>query len=152
APTRRWPDVGTRLERRHRRLSRPRWDRSTDPPRRDRPGERRCHPFLRPAMAQSRTPRLHRHARYRQWPERRVDGGSTMKIWEDDDQVGAEGNGKEHEQYGGGDDYEIEAEPWWRDPATIPPREFLYGRHLVRKDISATIGAGGRAKTTYCLF
>jgi len=45
-----------------------------------------------------------------------------MKIWEDDDQVGAEGNGKEHEQYGGRDDYEIEAEPWWRDPATIPRR------------------------------
>jgi len=75
-----------------------------------------------------------------------------MKIWEDDDQVGAEGNGKEHEQYGGRDDYEIEAEPWWRDPATIPRREFLYGRHLIRKDVSATIGAGGRAKTSYCLF
>ena len=75
-----------------------------------------------------------------------------MKIWEDDDQVGSEGNGKEHEQYGGGDDYEIEAEPWWRDPVTIPRREFLYGRHLIRKDVSATIGAGGRAKTTYCLF
>jgi hypothetical protein len=36
----------------------------------------------------------------------------------------------------------------WRDPATIPPRQFLYGRHYIRKTIGATIGAGGRAKTT----
>ena len=47
---------------------------------------------------------------------------------------------------------ELECKPWWRDPATIPPREFLYGRHLVRGDISATVGAGGRAKTTNSLF
>ncbi len=39
-------------------------------------------------------------------------------------------------------------EPWWRDPATIPARQFLYGRHYVRGTIGATIGAGGRAKTT----
>jgi hypothetical protein len=36
----------------------------------------------------------------------------------------------------------------WRDPATIPPRQFLFGRHYIRKAIGATIGAGGRAKTT----
>jgi AAA domain len=39
----------------------------------------------------------------------------------------------------------------WRDPATIPPRQFLFGRHYQRKTISATIGAGGRAKTTHGL-
>jgi hypothetical protein len=49
-------------------------------------------------------------------------------------------------------DYKIEISPWWRDPATIPPREFLYGRHPIRGAISATIGAGGRAKTTHDLF
>ena len=49
-------------------------------------------------------------------------------------------------------DYKIEVSPWWRDPATIPPREFLYGRHLIRGAISATVGAGGRAKTTHDLF
>jgi hypothetical protein len=38
--------------------------------------------------------------------------------------------------------------PWWRDPATIPRREFLFGRHYIRGCIGATIGAGGRAKTT----
>jgi AAA domain len=36
----------------------------------------------------------------------------------------------------------------WRDPAEIPPREALYGKHFMRCSIGATIGAGGRAKTT----
>jgi AAA domain len=47
---------------------------------------------------------------------------------------------------------ELECEPWARDPATIPPREFLYGRHFIRKNIGATIGAGGRLKTSHGLF
>jgi hypothetical protein len=43
----------------------------------------------------------------------------------------------------------IEACPYrWIDPASIPPRQFLFGRHYVRKTIGATIAAGGRAKTT----
>jgi hypothetical protein len=46
----------------------------------------------------------------------------------------------------------IEAEPWWRDPVTIPQREFLYGKHYIRKNIGASIGAGGRLKTTHSLF
>jgi hypothetical protein len=37
---------------------------------------------------------------------------------------------------------------WWRDPATIPPRKTLYDGHYVRRAIGATIGGGGRAKTT----
>ena len=36
----------------------------------------------------------------------------------------------------------------WPDPKTIPPRQFLFGPHYARKNIGATIGAGGRAKTT----
>jgi AAA domain len=47
---------------------------------------------------------------------------------------------------------ELECEPWSRDPATIPPREFLYGRHFIRKNIGASIGAGGRFKTSHGLF
>jgi len=42
--------------------------------------------------------------------------------------------------------------PWWRDPATIPPRQFLYGRHYIRRAIGATIAAGGRGKTTLSVF
>jgi hypothetical protein len=38
--------------------------------------------------------------------------------------------------------------PWWRNPADIPPRQPLFGMHYVRRTIGATIGAGGRAKTT----
>jgi hypothetical protein len=36
----------------------------------------------------------------------------------------------------------------WPDPASIPQRKFLFGRHYARKAIGATIAAGGRAKTT----
>jgi RecA-family ATPase len=39
-------------------------------------------------------------------------------------------------------------EPWHRDPATIPPREFLYEEHYVRGVCGATIGGGGRGKTS----
>lgn len=41
---------------------------------------------------------------------------------------------------------------WWRDPATIPPRHSLYDGHYIRRAIGATIGAGGRAKTTRGLY
>jgi hypothetical protein len=39
----------------------------------------------------------------------------------------------------------------WRDPATIPPRAWLYGRHYIRKFVSATIAPGGLAKTSLIL-
>ena len=37
---------------------------------------------------------------------------------------------------------------WWREPETIPPREFLFGKHYIRGAVGATIGGGGRGKTT----
>ena len=73
-------------------------------------------------------------------------------------------NGRSDEQANGGGEetppaaekaeprMEIACEPWWRDPATIPPREFLYSRHYIRRNISASIGAGGRLKTSHALF
>jgi hypothetical protein len=36
----------------------------------------------------------------------------------------------------------------WPDPTSIPRRRFLYGAHYMRGTVSATIGAGGRLKTT----
>jgi len=57
-----------------------------------------------------------------------------------------------HERSNGYDEVEILWSPWWRDPKTIPPREFLYSRHYIRGAIGATIGAGGRAKTTLSHF
>lgn len=36
----------------------------------------------------------------------------------------------------------------WRDPATIPRRQFLYGFELRRKQVSATIAPGAAGKTT----
>ncbi|TGP65432.1 ATPase [Mesorhizobium sp. M2D.F.Ca.ET.225.01.1.1] len=35
----------------------------------------------------------------------------------------------------------------YRDPSLIPRREFLYGRHYVRKYLTATFGAGGGGKS-----
>jgi hypothetical protein len=46
----------------------------------------------------------------------------------------------------------LDCAPWWIEPETIPRREFLYGKHFARKNIGASIGAGGRLKTTYGLF
>jgi AAA domain len=35
----------------------------------------------------------------------------------------------------------------WLDEAAIPPREFLYGQHLIRKFLSTTVAPGGLGKT-----
>jgi hypothetical protein len=48
-----------------------------------------------------------------------------------------------------GSAFAIEATPYQlRDPVTIPRREYLFGRHYVRRAVSATVGGGGRGKTT----
>ena len=36
----------------------------------------------------------------------------------------------------------------WRDPADIPPRPWLYGRHLIRKQVSVTVAPGGVGKSS----
>jgi hypothetical protein len=36
----------------------------------------------------------------------------------------------------------------WRDPASIAPRAWLYGHHLIRKYVSTTIAPGGVGKST----
>lgn len=36
----------------------------------------------------------------------------------------------------------------WRDPRSIEPRQWLYGHHLIRKYVSATIAPGGVGKST----
>ena len=36
----------------------------------------------------------------------------------------------------------------WQDPATIPPREWLYARHYIRKFCSGTIAPGGTGKSS----
>jgi AAA domain len=36
----------------------------------------------------------------------------------------------------------------WRDPKTIPPRQWLYGQHYIRKFVSATIAAPGIGKSS----
>jgi hypothetical protein len=43
----------------------------------------------------------------------------------------------------------IKATPYiWIDPATIPRRDFVYGRHLIRKFVSATVAPGGVGKSS----
>src|SRR5690242_2443224 len=39
----------------------------------------------------------------------------------------------------------------WRDPATIPPRAWLYGRHYIRKFVSCTIAPGALGKSSLVL-
>lgn len=39
----------------------------------------------------------------------------------------------------------------WREPATIPRRQWLYGRHLIRKFVSATFAPGGVGKSALVL-
>lgn len=46
----------------------------------------------------------------------------------------------------------IHATPFrWRDPASIPPREWLYDRHLIRRYVSATVAPGGLGKSSLLL-
>jgi hypothetical protein len=46
----------------------------------------------------------------------------------------------------------IRATPFvWRDPRSIPPRRFLYGRHLIEKFISSTVAPGGVGKSSLAL-
>jgi hypothetical protein len=43
----------------------------------------------------------------------------------------------------------IRATPFiWRDPSTVEPREWLYGKHLIRGFASATYATGGVGKTS----
>jgi hypothetical protein len=43
----------------------------------------------------------------------------------------------------------IKATPYsWIEPETIPKRDFIYGRHLIRKFVSATIAPGGVGKSS----
>ncbi len=36
----------------------------------------------------------------------------------------------------------------WRDPSAIPPRPWLYGQHLIRKQVSVTVAPGGVGKSS----
>jgi RecA-family ATPase len=36
----------------------------------------------------------------------------------------------------------------WAEPSTIPPREWLYGKHLIRKFATATVAPGGVGKSS----
>jgi hypothetical protein len=36
----------------------------------------------------------------------------------------------------------------WRDPSLIPPRPWVYGQHLIRKQVSVTVAPGGVGKSS----
>jgi hypothetical protein len=43
----------------------------------------------------------------------------------------------------------VSASPYrWTDPLDIPPRQWLYGRHFIRKFLSVTVSAGGIGKSS----
>lgn len=39
----------------------------------------------------------------------------------------------------------------WRDPKSIPPRPWVYGRHMIRKQVSVTVAPGGVGKSSLTL-
>lgn len=39
----------------------------------------------------------------------------------------------------------------WVDPASMPPREWLYGKHLIRRFVSSTVAPGGVGKSSLLL-
>lgn len=39
----------------------------------------------------------------------------------------------------------------WQDPATIPPRPWVYGRHMIRRQVSVTVAPGGVGKSSLTL-
>lgn len=39
----------------------------------------------------------------------------------------------------------------WCDPATLPPRPWVYGRHLIRKQVSVTVASGGVGKSSQAI-
>ncbi|NNE51540.1 MAG: AAA family ATPase [Sulfitobacter sp.] len=44
---------------------------------------------------------------------------------------------------------ELKATPFvYKDPMQIPPRQWLYGRHLIRKNLSVTVAPGGVGKSS----
>jgi hypothetical protein len=46
----------------------------------------------------------------------------------------------------------IKATPYvWTDPTTIPPRAWLYGRHLARRYVSTTVAPGGVGKSSLAI-
>jgi hypothetical protein len=48
--------------------------------------------------------------------------------------------------------FTIQASPYrWREASQIPPRDWLYGRHYVRRFVTATVAPGGLGKTTLAL-
>lgn len=47
---------------------------------------------------------------------------------------------------------QIKATPFeWCEPSKIPPREWVYGRHLIRRYVSATVAPGGLGKSSLTL-
>lgn len=39
----------------------------------------------------------------------------------------------------------------WRDPTTIPPRPWVYGQHMMRKQVSVTVAPGGVGKSSLAI-
>ena len=68
-----------------------------------------------------------------------------------------DGSQRAHAKKGNGADHSIGEEPpvefnptpfTWRDPATFPRRQFIYGRHYIRQFLSATVAPGGVGKSS----
>jgi len=81
---------------------------------------------------------------------RRISGAKRYTKATAPDGIGQDQNGLRENS--GPDDHQtfvFNPEPYrFPDPASIPRRQWLYGRHYVRGAVSMTVGAPGRAKST----
>jgi hypothetical protein len=98
------------------------------------------------------------------WHARLQEGHKPRLVWRDDhglqvrrasgQQTGDENDNQSSEQNGStgsskDNKQTIEAKPFTPfDPATIPPREWLYGNHYQRGIVTATVGPGGGGKSS----
>ena len=76
--------------------------------------------------------------------------GSEKMPWDDSSDSGAERKStSEYHPADGAGDQHIRARPFeLRDPKTIPPRNWTYGRHFIRGFVTTTAGTGGVGKST----
>lgn len=91
--------------------------------------------------------------------QRVSDGMGGQKVWTGDryvdsrSQAGQSATARANDDEPPPEDLDTPLNAWvrpfvWRDPSTLPRREWLYGRHYIRKFISATFAPGGVGKSS----
>src|SRR5262249_40610760 len=144
--TRPRPGLGARQRRRHFILSDHRRREATHHPRRARRRQRARDQDRRHPLAQGGPPGAGRDAERGVGPQRCSHREDRRTMTDPFRVFDFEEPGQPDERK------KLAATPYtWRDPAKMPRRSWIYGRHYIRKFTSATIAPGGLAKTSLVL-